>query len=482
MSGDKPKFKFRKPKDFLYNRKGPWPQPCPAHPFGESPAVLHLPWQETLDWWRHIGLRYAFTLPYSVCAYGYGVLNPGLKEVKDEEFNHMLSETMLCRFIKQDYDEKDREIFGDLLDDKDNYLVDLGAMKVVKTFKGIYASGSKTLIKHLGDYKYETLKIYIDKTDSMFEPTDGDHWELAKYFVLQGGAICATLVVHPLLHFPMDSINAITKTALPKDHILFRILYPHLRFTLYLENAVLTFKSSLLQMKWWMPYAPYPGPYDGIRELLVEGFKGMDENASYPEYKYTGKPQKIHSHYGTLLEKYFEVIHKYIIEMMTYMKDDEEFYLLKWFDYVSGSVPGFPNGAQVKNDKELRDRTIAFYLYDITVSHSIDHYSYGNMDLRKIPQRLRAEPPKTGTTFKLDRSKLTKFWDYGKYRMANKLFFAPTTVTSLIKTRYDFGARSSKLDPITREFKVELRELDKELKEKGMQYIPLDWIAASIQY
>lgn len=475
-------FKFKKPKDFLYDRKGPWPQPCPAHPFGEAPAVLHLPFSEKIDWWTHIGFRYMYTLPYSIFAYAYGALNPGLKEVTDIDFNTMLSETMLCRFIKQDYDDKDKEIFGNLLDDKDIFLVDLEAMKVVKTFEGIYASGSKTLIKHLGDFKYETLKIYIDKTESTFEPTDGEHWDLAKYYVLQGGAICATLVVHPLLHFPMDSINAITKTALPKDHLLFRILYPHLRFTLYLENAVLTFKSSILMQKWWMPYAPYPGAYDGIRELLVEGFKGIADNASYPEFKYTGRPQKIHSHYGTMLESYFEVIHDYIKKMMKFLKEDEEFYLLKWFDYVSGAVPGFPDGDKVKNDIELRDRTIAFYLYDITVSHSLDHYSYGNMDLRKIPLRLRESPPKKGKALKLDRSKLTKFWDYGKYRMANILFFSPTTVTSLINTTYDFGNRSSDLDPISKSFKEELRDLDERMKEKGMQYIPLDEVAASIQY
>lgn len=482
MSSGFHKLKFKKPKDFLYNRKGPWPQPCPEHPFGESPAVLHLPFREMADWWAHIGLRYVGTLPYSAFAYAYGFLNPGLKKVTDKDFNQMLSETMLCRFIKQAYDDKDREIFGELLNDKDIFIVDLEAMKVVKTFKGIYASGSKTLIRHLGNYKYETLKIYIDKTESMFTPEDGDHWELAKYYVLQGGAICATLVVHPLLHFPMDSINAITKTALPKDHLLFQLLYPHLRFTLYLENAVLTFKTSLLMQKWWMTYAPYPGPYDGLRDLLVEGFKGISDNASYPEFKYTGKPQKIHSHYGTLLEKYFQIIHKFVQNIMKFITEDEEFYLYKWFDYINGSVPGFPKGEEVKKNTELRDRTIAFYLYDITVSHSIDHYSYGNMDLRKIPLRLRQAPPCKGSSLKLNRKKLTKFWDYGKYRMANMLFFSPTTVTSLIKTQYNFGKRSSVIDPIVRDFKVELKKLDKELEEKNMQYIPLDEIAASIQY
>jgi hypothetical protein len=167
---------------------------------------------------------------------------------------------------------------------------------------------------------------------------------------------------------------------------------------------------------------------------------------------------------------------------MSCTTEDEIFYLYKWFDYISGVVPGFPNGKQAKENKVLMLRTIAVYLYDLTVSHRIEHYSYGNMDLRKIPLRLRKAPPHKGTPLKLNRKKLTKFWDYGKYRMANLLFFAPTTVTSLIKTEYDFGKRNNVIRPLIAEFKRELRSLDKELKEKGMQYIPLDDIAASIQY
>ena len=49
-------------KDFYMERKGPWPQPSPVHPWGESPAVLKLPFCETLDWWIWIGSRYVATL------------------------------------------------------------------------------------------------------------------------------------------------------------------------------------------------------------------------------------------------------------------------------------------------------------------------------------------------------------------------------------------------------------------------------------
>ena len=45
----------------------------------------------------------------------------------------------------------------------------------------------------------------------------------------------------------------------------------------------------------------------------------------------------------------------------------------------------------------------------------------------------------------LDRESLTTFWDFGKYEMARRLFFASSTKTALIDTQYDFGSRNSAL-------------------------------------
>src|SRR5262245_24471477 len=49
-------------KDFLYGRKGPWPQPSPSSPLGQAPAVVHLPFADQIDWQVHIGSRYLATL------------------------------------------------------------------------------------------------------------------------------------------------------------------------------------------------------------------------------------------------------------------------------------------------------------------------------------------------------------------------------------------------------------------------------------
>jgi hypothetical protein len=469
------------PSDFLYDRKGPWPQPCPEHPFGEAAGVIHLPVYEAIDWWLHIGSRYVTTLLYTPVAYLKGLLNPGLEEVSDIEFVDMLTNSMLAKFVKNVFDSKDREIFGNVLYEENIYICDFEPVRVVKTFKGIYASASKVLLKK-HDQHYFVLSIYIDETQCVFTPKDKDKWELAKYFVLQGGALCSTLVIHPLLHFPMDSVNAITKTALPKNHIILQLLHPHLRFTLYLERAVLTFKTSILQSKWWMPYAPYPGPYEGLRDLLVEGYKGIGHNFSYPPFVFQLAPEFIVGKYGEFHQAYFLVFRKFASEILIDLTETETFYLTHWADYITSWVPGFPVGVELVRDRELLISTIAYFLFDVSVGHTVDHYNYGQMNIRKIPMRLRVSPPSHLKEYKLDRSKLTKFWDFGKYDMAQRLFFKASTKTKLIDATYDFGERNEKLQSVVSQFKRELVEVDKKLKADDAQFAPLQEIAASIQF
>lgn len=465
------------PKDFLYERKGPWPQPSPIHPWGESPAVIHLPLRETLDWWVWIGSRYLATLPMSLPYFIKGLIFPGLKKVSDKEFEDLLNYSMMSKFLTNKFDDKDKEIFkGYLSEDLDWYIVDLEAVKVVKTFEGIYASASKTLLYKVGE-RFIVKAIYIDKSEDIFEPNDGDSWELAKYFMLQGGALCATLVVHPLLHFPFDSINAVSKTSLPKEHILFKLLSPHFRFTLPLENAVLNYKSSLLQEKWWMTYAPYPGGPSGLRDLLVEGYKGIKGNLSYPPFSYKMNSPSLEGKYGEYLKSYYDVIYQFVSEVLSEVEVGD-FWISKWADYCNRYVNDFPNSSEIFKDDNLV-RAVTTYLYTVTVAHAADHYNYGTLDKRQVPLRIRQQPPYKGIRME-PRSKLCSAVDLMKYYMADSLFFSPTTVTKLINAKYKFKEDYQK-DAVIK-FKENLRNTDRELREKDVKYMPLNKISASIQF
>ncbi len=465
------------PKDFFLGRKGPWPQPSPNHPWGEASAVIHLPLRERIDWWTFIGSRYVATLGLTPYYFVKAALKPGLKHVSNERFEWFINETMLSKFICKTLDEKDKHIFKEQIRaNKDWCIVDLEAVRVIEARDGIYASGTKTLLyKEAERFKIEC--IYVDDSNEIFYPEDGDAWELAKYYVLQGGALCATLVSHPNQHFPNDSINAITKTSLPKDHLLFKLLYPHLRFTLPLENAVLNYKSSLLQDKWWMVYAPYPGTPEGLRDLLVEGYKGIKGNASYPPFSFPMKEPNLETKYGVYLRTYYRVFRKFVDKIIVDIPKDD-FWTKKWAGYINKHVPDFPCEDSIFKDDTLA-RAVTSFLFSVTVGHSVDHYNYGSLDKREIPLCIRQEPPKKGIKL-MDRSKLCSPIELMKYYMADSLFFSPTTVTKLIDTRYNLSKAEHK--SAIKEFKKDLREAERELINQGVHYMPLKKIAASIQF
>lgn len=468
-----------KMSDYLYGRKGPWPQPCPDHPYGEAPAVLKVPLQEWADWWLHIGLRFVVLWPALTPWYLLkGILSPGMKPVSDKEFHNYLTNSMMARFITPKLDDMDKNAFKDELKiPGDYFIVDLDPVRVVKPFKDMYVSPTKTLLKKDNE-SFSVVAIWMEKTGAVLHPTDGDAWELAKYFVLQGGALCATMVVHPLQHFPMDSVNAITKTALPKEHTLFKLLYAHQRFTLPLEYAVLDFKMSLLHNDaWWKTYAPFPGAYEGIRDLLVEGYNGIRNNDSYPPFTYPRRPPKVFSGYGTYLDAYYETIYRFVDEVVeTIPKGDHA--VISWANYLHQQIPGFPSGKEIFMGKNLTE-VVAYYIWDVTVGHTIDHHNYGQMDVRKVPLRIRQAPPVKGAKL-MDRRKLQTPIDLMKYQLAMKLFFGPTVITRLKDVDYGFSTEG--LRQSQKKFKAELWKTDRTMKQKGLTYMSLEDIAASIQF
>ncbi|WP_394202987.1 hypothetical protein [Shewanella waksmanii] len=463
--------------DFLYSRKGPWPQPSPVHPWGESPAVIHVPLRERLDWWFWIGSRYLIYLLLTPYYAVKALMLRGLKPVSDSEFEQFFNQSMLVKFITSQLDDVDRDVFNGILQQEQQnwHIVDFQAVESVKPFKGIHVSATKTLLYQQGD-RFKVRAIYIDATASVISPDDSG-WALAKYFVLQGGALCSTLVTHPLQHFPFDSINAITKTALPKTHVLHQLLTPHMRFTLPLENAVLNYKSSLLQSKWYMVYAPYPGGPSGLRDLLVDGYKGIKGNLSYPPFSYQMDAPNVEGPYGIYLTRYYEVIFAFVKRVLHHVEPDD-FWVAKWADYCHQHVKAFPASDKIFEGDTLA-RAVATYIFTVSVSHSVDHYSYGKFNKRQIPLRIRQSPPTASTSMK-PRSQLVTWYDMMKYFMADRLFFSPTTITTLAESQYAF--MDSEQQQAVEEFKTALLIAENELIERGVNYMPLDEIAASIQF
>jgi hypothetical protein len=475
---------------YLYQRKGPWPQPSPAHPLGEAPSVVHIPDPEAREWQKLIGNRYLWNIvSYWPEALWDTIQKPHMEEVTDSELNHLANQTIFSRFfflLRDDYLTVSDALYegcfwkwlSEAKADDRFFITDFSLMETCICFPGTYAAPMIGLWKQpAGSASKHILAIFQKNTSLVFEPTDGPAWELAKYYLLHGANYRMTLSIHALLHFPMDSVNAITKTALPTHHTVFKLLYPHLQFTLPLNNAVLESPTSPVVNNQLYPYTAFTGEGEGFRDMLVSGYKGIEGNPAYPPYDFSNLPP-VYSDYGVFLDRYFYAFLRFTTQVVDLIPEQEWIDIRLWAHYISEWIPGFPNGKRIVEPGMLAV-TLAKVMWDLSVAHAADHYNYGqDININKFPLRLRIPPPASRNIPPFDRKKLVDFWDVFRYRMEMKMFFAPTNVTLLKDVDYNFGRRE--LNILQNRFLSDLRETEATMPVKN--FIPLNEIPVSIQY
>lgn len=506
----------RPQSDFLYKRMGPWPQPNPVLPFTEFPAVVNIPRKELMRYELNIGVRYYTQIFYYLpVALWYGINHAGLAKVSDEEFVDMLCVRSFSKFLtKLHRDQIEKYLPGidmsRLPEDREYYVNDLWLMSKLKPQEGCYTAATVCLFARSDSHKYgfEFLANFclpygepIEKGTVLY-PEDNDAWDLAKYHSLLGCANRLVLSTHSFLHFPMDTVNAITKTALPKDNLLQRLLLPHFEFSLELDLGVLTSWESPIKNHWELPYTGLTGDEAGIAQLFVDAYMGMkDRHLTYPPYHFWLEPQVPDTEYGRFQIEYYNCIERFAKKVLSKLTDDDKWYIRKWADYICGWLntnphmtdedkqdikKRFPNGDEIFEEYSdgftILEKVTAKIIWDVTVGHASDHYDYGKMDVHKVPFRLRVPAPQGREVHHYTQKSLRTWVDAYKQRMCWKMFFIPTNVTLLQDMAYDFGG-DPELEQYTREFKKELHETEKGLAEKGIRdFIPLKEIARSIQY
>jgi hypothetical protein len=494
----------RPQSDYLYQRRGPWPQPQPSHPFGFAAGVVHVPPKEQRKWNWTVGMRYKLTLlTYWPSAMLYAWRHRSLEPVSDSEFEEILTHSSLSKFISDELNPRDKypnneklKIFAQFLDaappSEKFYVADYTLLKHCQTYPDIYTAATITLFKGgLVNGKRKVVAIYMYDNKLMLTPEDGNAWELAKYFVLQGGAIRISSSAHANLHFPYDSINAISKSTLPRDSVLLRLLRPHFDLTLELNYSVLNSPNSPVVNNQSMPYTAFPAPEAGLAGLFLYGYNGMEKNPSYPHYEFQIEPRTFYSDYGTFLMKYYETIRNFVGKVIDQIPVDEYIDMMVWADYIKTWVPEFPAGtdmfsmddqgnAHMKN-AELLSKVVANIIWDLSVGHACDHYDYSNLNINQVPLRMRVPPPESKDIPPLNRKKLIKWIDLFKHRFERKMFFAPRNVTFLMDTHYNFYKPSEQyLRELNEYFLNDLKKTEKELPVYN--YIPLNQISRSIQY
>lgn len=462
-----------------YSAKLPWPQPSPISFDGLAQTVLNVPEPEVQEFLDIVVSRYVKTLRrYWVDAASYSFQNPGLEPLNDFEFACLIEQTPLSRFLCPTLDPIDKLEFSKILktnlDDGEFYKVDFSALKNLTCLPKLYVAPSVSLFEKLKTGALIPRAIRIN--GQVLQPKDTNAWELARYFVLQGGSLSLVAGVHPTVHFPMDAINALTKSIIPERHVVRQILEPHLFLQLPLNYAVLHIDRSVAHNNQREIYTPFPINKESFFSIMKAFYQGISENSAYPPYRFSLEPPVICSDYGLFISAYFETILEFVSQITATVKKRDP-YIRRWAHYISQAVPGFPSPEKITEENNLA-RALTCFITNVSVIHSADHYSYASLSINKVPLRLRQPAPTTNNMEKINLKKLVLWEDIFRHSMAREMYFKPSTVRKLIDVQYQFETERDQ--KIAVQFQENLRKLDSNLD--GLRFIPLDEIASSIQY
>ena len=480
--------------DFLYGNAGPWPQPAPEHPTGQLAQVLHIPAPELELWKQKVANMYrCLLLKRWPRGLWYAYRHPHLKELDDARFSYYLGEALYSKFLAP-LDDDDKNIFAAQLKgagaDSRFYKSDFSPIEDIAddTYPGTYATPSVALLRKDGASPARAVAIYLPRPKLLLTPGDKNRraWNLARYFVLNGAAHRINLIDHAVVHFPSDPINAISKTILPKDHLLLKLLLPHFLLSLPVNYSVLEGGASLINRTTWVIYSPFTAPGAVIRRLLPWGYVGKPGNSAYPPYRFHMKPQYPPSLYGEFLAAYRATIRGFVAEVMRHLMaapigSDTVALVGLWADHVAQWVPGFPDGEKIMEGENLID-TVTTIIWNVSVAHAADHETLHNMPTDEIPFRLRVPPPISLDTPAYTPDQLNNRWDIFQAWLTDMLFYEPHNQSWLKDVDYEFA--EPKLQRLNERFREELRATENRLRDQGRVTIfaPLDHIATSIQY
>lgn len=446
--------------EFLYANDAPWPQASFDYPYGQAPEVTNVPAAEMADWDKNVaqyykdnalGSLHTGLTPFGIQAaeFAAGCLERnglrGYDEINDDQFAELLCEGLYSKFLEP-LNAQDAVQFASDLTDTANYEYfksDYSCMAVVRnTWPGEYAAPSIALVRRPRDpgqrYAWEAIAIALShKADAasdylpireapIFRPADANWW-LARYFVLQGAIHRINLIDHVKVHFPSDAINAISKTVLPKWHLIHKLLMPHFRLTLPVNNAVLEGQRSLINRDTWYPWSPFVAKGAEVRRLLPfawagAAFYGMDEATdSFPPYRFSLDPETIPdprdpdhstlpSFIGLGLSRYSEFQHDYYKPVLDFVRqvvdqlphppanpanhDDLEWLELQhWAEECGKFTPGFPDWRAICN-RDTLSRVLAYLIWNAAIVHTSDHATlHKMMSDSPVPFVLRTAPP-----------------------------------------------------------------------------------------
>ncbi len=482
--------------------------------------VLHPSASDQKDWDRTARMNYlkALITKLPLAVYNWFV-HYQLDHIDDVYFSRMLTTTTYSKYMRlrevKDL-SKDKYFSGCKgLNSAHQYAsVDYTPIQDVKPYDGMYVAPTVILFtREKPELPWQVMAISIGHLrDEVWQhilltPSDGNAWTLARYFAIQGGAHIVALTGHPASHFPYDTVNAISQSALPMRHTLFKLLKPHLRLHLAVDHAVLEGGHSIVSESHGEFYAPFVGPSEEVRGLVSAGYIGYPNFLSkyepsdtpgpaHPRWRYPQGARDVPSGWGTFLSAYYATVKRYVSTVVAhiYARRDTEggmeelYYIRNWARYIAQWLPGFPDEKEILEDDGSSYPNLitaaTTYIWDVAIAHTLEHKTYSAPGPHHTCYRIRVPPPESNKEAKAyARTKILHGWDMFKATLAFEMFFKTHNVETLLEVKYDFD--DDALRQAARAFKTDLKETEARLIREGLdvdRYARVEDFASSIQY
>lgn len=457
-----------------------WPQPSPIS--SKMPyAVLHLPAEEIKEFIKQIVSRFQRQVTFSwISAIQYLTRKPYLECPNDPTFVSYMTETVFAYFFTDTLSTADKEVLeANGISSQSVHKSDLAPVSTVETFKGFYCTGSACYFREDAQGKYEILGItMVDKDLRLHElirPHDGSNWQLAKMHALQGATYLSLFVTHPKCHFPMDAVIAVTKTFLPKEHKVNKLLIPHFYLQLPLDYSVLHIKNGPAYNDPRLYYTAFSGAGRSQYRLFEHAFDGLPGHAAFPPYSFGHLLKAKRTGYMNFLFGYYDVILGFVRKVVAEIETDDV--LLEWARHCANYSKGFIGPEKVA-DKEQLSACLAYVLWNCSVVHSADHWDIHAISMEHKPTRLRVPPPFKKVEFVFDVRKLMNLNDRLRQFMWHELYLRHWLLKRLCDVDYEFAEEG--LRAASQEFMEQLKAYDENQPTK--RYIPLKEICSSIHF
>jgi hypothetical protein len=455
---------------------GPWPQEPILHP-DFPPAVLKVGRADIEDHVRTNVTRFLGQIMLMTPKAAWRARRgPRIQPVSDDAFESILTQTAFAQFLLPIVAPQERDAFADDLKAHPDALfatMDFSGFAEFRPLPGVYSAPTVVLLRQRSELDWAVVAIRCGQY--VFHPDDGARWELAKYFVLQGAQFQLIHIVHPRLHFPLDAVNALTRSLLPENHRLKCLLDPHFRYTLGLHKAVIHHQRGALHNNQRELGVGFTFETSSMHEGVALGMRGRGD-AAYQPYMFNGVHIGTHTAYGRYRQAWYHHVLDFTRKIVaTFELGDVD--ITRWADAISEWVPGFPDGTAIWRDDVLA-RTLATIISTLSVFHTADHHSYSKIPLTYLPWRLRHRPPDNSGPKALDLKSLILPEDHFRAILMHAMYFRPVIRSRLSCAKYSFGLPAAR--DAAAEFLDGMAALDRTWREYG--FATSDEIAASIQF